>query len=456
MPERSTRSQRRSLGFLYVLIALLALAAIVLVCAIVYNERYKPVEAEIETTTVDDAFVDVKNLPHTEVVLKADTYRDEYLPDPEGDAATPEPSTSATPRPTLDSSNPAAALRPEAANENLLPVFKKANTEQKVIAITLDDCSGATITQQFIDMAIKYNAKLTLFPTGDNVLKNGMQGVLQKALFSLGYEIENRGYTGMAKLFRYPQTMMVQEIWKQSMALNYVLGVRYQPHFFRMYGGQGETDPRTHAYLKQEGYYGVAHWTVNGSTVSAKKMESKLTPGGIYIFKTTKEDGERMQALMDAAKSYGYKMVTLNELFGYPANTYERIQGSLLAESQPDFDYDDTQLYDLYPGDTAWAVIRLQERLEALGYLVGSKADGIFGEATSEALRMFQATIGKAASGAGDVATLERLYADDAPINPKPIIIETPTPGPGELLVEGELLPSDDFGVTEPAETPEA
>ena len=72
--------------------------------------------------------------------------------------------------------------------------------------------------------------------------------------------------------------------------------------------------------------------------------------------------------------------------------------------------------------------------------LIG-QVDGIFGEGSSEALRMFQAQVGRPASGAGDITTLKMLYAKDAPINP--VQLETPTPGPGELWEESALIPSE-------------
>ena len=457
MPRRSVRTRRRTTGFLSVLIALLALAAIGLVCAIIVNGRRQAASTDAVQASPSDSYVEASDLPETEVVLKADTYREEYLPAEDADPEEAEPSASPTPEPTPNNLDPAVALRPTPASENMLPVFKRAKTSEHVIAITLDECDNAAITEQFLQTAQKYGAKLTLFPNGDNLLKSGMQQVIQKCVFQLGYEVENRGFTGLAKLFQFPTGMMVQEIWKQSAALNYVLGVKYQPHFYRTYGGLGENDPRTHAYLKQEGYLGLAHWTELASNYTADQMEKQLKPGGIYLFRTTRDDGECMVAFMEAAQSSGYRMVTLNELFGFEDNTYERVQGSLLSETMPEFNYDETELYDILPGETSWAVLKMQERLGTLGYLTGGKADGIFGEATSEALRLFQATIGRAASGAGDVETLQRLFAEDAPRNAP---AGDPTLDPKTLLVEEDLelsgpLPGEPTVVptVEPVET---
>ncbi|MGX8706811.1 MAG: peptidoglycan-binding domain-containing protein, partial [bacterium] len=126
---------------------------------------------------------------------------------------------------------------------------------------------------------------------------------------------------------------------------------------------------------------------------------------------------------------------------------YYRVEGSLLSETMPEFDWDDNAIYEIIPGETSYGVARMQQRLGILGYLVGSRADGAFGEATSNALRLFQVTVGLPATGAGDIPTLERLFAADAPVNPKPIATPTPTPDPDIPLLpeEGPLKPSEDF-----------
>ena len=426
MPRRSVRTRKRTMGVLSFLIGLTVVAAIGLICAIAIKDRLTPRDWESTAPAPTDGFfVDAKNMPETQIVLRADSFSEEFLPTPTPDpdqTPTPEP----TPEPTPDMSDPLAGLRPVAMSPNLLPIYKKAFTEEKVIAITLDECSGAKITGAFVKLAQQFDAKLTLFPTGENVMKENMNTLLRKCVFELGYEVENRGYSDFAKLYQYIDNLMVQEIWKQSIALNYALGVKYTPHFYRMYGGLGENDPRTHAYLKQEGYLGVAHWTVACSGMDPEKIASKLAPGGIYLFKSNEEDGQRMYELMKAARDSGYRMVTMNELFGLPANEYHQVQGSLLAEKMPVFHYDPTDYYDLFTGDAAWAVALLQNRLTELGYLPENSADGIFGEGTAQGVRLFQVEIGRAASGVGDIATQKALYAEDAPANPRPL--ETPVP----------------------------
>ena len=82
-----------------------------------------------------------------------------------------EPLTTPTPGPTPEpaaepqAANPQrAATRPAAVAEGFLPVFTKANTQEKIVAITVDDCFQAENLEQIVNKAIEVGAKLTIFP----------------------------------------------------------------------------------------------------------------------------------------------------------------------------------------------------------------------------------------------------------------------------------------------------
>ena len=208
-------------------------------------------------------------------------------------------------------------------------------------------------------------------------------------------------------------SMMASEIWKQSIAVSYILNVRYQPHFLRLYGRDGENDLRTHTYLIQQGYKGIAGWTYNGSRMEEGRIGNNLAPGNIYYFKSTESDLEKMSVLMQEAREQGYEMVTLNELFGYEPNETTVVQ-NVLAETMPELGVS-IPYYFMKVGDCTWATNLLQRRLIQLGYLPAGSADGVYGSGTAAALSAFQAKLGLAATGAADIITQQKLYADDAP-----------------------------------------
>ena len=411
MPRRTIHRRRRAQGgCLTFAIGVLAVAALALAVAIVVTGRMKP-PADVVVADVDGTPVDANATSgdNQDMVLTAgELTRDG------GEIRVLTPSPSPTPEPTYNPDDPYGLVRPQPTEEGFLPIFNKANSEKTEIAIILDECSGATITTKFAELAIQYGAKLTLFPSGENVMRKGMDEVLKRCFYTLGFEIENRCYSTTAQLYTLNDTMMASEIWKQSISVSYVLGVRLHQHFLRLYGRDGENDLRTHTYLAQEGYKGIVGWTYNGSRMEEGRIGNNLAPGNIYYFKSTNQDLQKMEILMEEARQQGYAMVTLNELFGYDTQDYEE-EANVLAEDMPELKDKNIPYYFMKTGDCTWAANLLQRRLIQLGYLPEDSADGVYGSSTAAALSAFQAKLGLAATGAADVLTQEKLYADDAP-----------------------------------------
>ena len=417
MPRRTIHRRHRAQGgCLTFAIGLLTMAALALTVAIVVTGRMKTPPNGVAVTASDAEFANANDLPaeKQDMVLTAGELSREnekiqvLTPSP-----SPSPDPTPSPEPTYNPDDPYGLVRPQPTEEGFLPIFNKANTEEMQIAIILDECSGSTITTRFAQEAIQHGAKLTLFPSGENVMKKGMDDVLKSCFYTYGFEIENRCYSTSAKLYTLNDTMMASEIWKQSISVSYVLGVRLHSHFLRLYGRDGENDLRTHTYLAQEGYKGIVGWTYNGSRMEEGRIGNNLAPGNIYYFKSTEPDLQRMSLLMDEARQQGYQMVTLNELFGYDTMDYEE-SANVLAEDMPEL-AEKIPYYFMKTGDCTWATNLLQRRLIELGYLPADSADGVYGSGTAAALSAFQAKIGIAATGAADVATQEKLYADDAP-----------------------------------------
>ena len=421
MPRRTLhRRMRAQGGCLSFLIGVLALAALALVAAIVITNRMGPTrdaQAPQASAGQESGYVDANDPPVDEhqLVLTAGSFVE-----PGGDiqvltpSPTPSPEPSPTPEPTFNPDDPYALVRPQPSAEGFLPIFRKANTEERMIAITVDECSGAAITTKFAKLAYDFGAKLTLFPTGENVMRRGMAEVIRNCVYGMGFEIENRCYTGIARLYTMNDLMMASEIWKQAISVSYVLGARYHPHFLRLYGRDGENDLRTHTYLAQEGYMGIMGWTINGSMMVEGRIGTNLAPGNIYYFKSNNADLRKMTVLMEEARQQGYEMVTLNELFGYEPNAVE--EGvNVLAEDMPELKDRQIPYYFMKSGDCTWATNLLQRRLIQLGYLPDGSADGVYGSGTAAALSAFQAKLGMAATGAADIVTQQKLFAEDAP-----------------------------------------
>ena len=97
----------------------------------------------------------------------------------------------------------------------------------------------------------------------------------------------------------------------------------------------------------------------------------------------------------------------------------------------------------LSKGDKSDEVLEMQNRLYMLGFLLDDR-DGAFGKNTQTAVKMFQQAAGLEVTGIADSATLQRLYADDAPRTEYAQATPTPAPAPTpEPEAEAEEIPQE-------------
>ena len=114
---------------------------------------------------------------------------------------TVEPTAVPTPEPTIEPTQAPdesfAAIHPEEEIEaeatfEYLPVIHHADTAEKRIAITVDDCFQMDNLKTIAKLAIDRGGRLTLFPIGQNVVRDGMSDILKACVFDYGFEIENQ------------------------------------------------------------------------------------------------------------------------------------------------------------------------------------------------------------------------------------------------------------------------
>jgi len=337
---------------------------------------------------------------------------------------TPEPLTlSIAPTATPENFVPAPVQTPvptrgpsgiEEASYDYLPVYTRADTEEKVIAITVDDCSHQLNVRYAAMAAAEYGAKLTLFPYGQSVMQEGMTELLRACVNSFGYQVENRTWSN-AQVFQLENDAMATEIWAADVAADYVLGGDYEMRFLRMRSGSGSWDTRTHAYLKQLGYDGIVNWSVSSNGSDIDKLQKSIGPGKIYQFTSSQEDVQLMIMFMKFAHEQGYRMVTLNELLGYEANELTLVEdvNTILTQTLPTLKGYEPVYVLLNNNDRAWQVLLVQRRLAELGYLAPEDADGIFGAGTASAISKFQAAHDLMGTGIADTQTQQLLFADE-------------------------------------------
>ena len=294
-----------------------------------------------------------------------------------------------------------AIVRPE-VTEGFLPVFYSCNTSDKVLAFTIDDCNQPNNLRAIIALFQKYGGKATIFPIGQNV--SHLADTLKSA-WADGFEIENHTWDHSG-LYHEDDEGLVNQIWDQNRAVSEALGVNYQMHFLRPRGGDNRYDQRTHAYLRQMGYYGVAYWSKVGVSQSVDYISRNIHSGDILLFHTTDADVQALRSLVPALYKKGYTFVTLNDMFGLPANeTSPLTNGDRPEPLRPYERFDQT----LHQEDYLHDVYLVQERLSQLGFLSG-KYNGYYGQKTAAAVRAFQKSRGLSTDGVCGKDTWNALF----------------------------------------------
>ena len=325
---------------------------------------------------------------------------------------------------------------PQLDKVELLPVYNDAVTTERVIAITIDDLNEVENLNKILDICAENGAKLTLFPIGQVIdSKPDLRFTLNRA-YQAGHEIENHTYSH-AKLYSLSADEMAAEIYRQNIAVNNALGLEYEMHFLRMPGGNGEFDARSHQYLRQLGtYHGVVNWGYSGSDASIGRIKNELAPGKIYLFHAKSDDLKKLREFIPYAVSQGYRLVTLNELFGLTPNRVSPLQGSANDYPIPSpspYMYSEVEYVTLgnRKYTTLYAVQLLQKRLIELGYLTAdTRIDGYYGDTSRAAVTLFQQVNGLEADGYAGAKTQKILFSGDARPNPGPAVTPMPSPVP--------------------------
>ena len=284
-----------------------------------------------------------------------------------------------------------------------LPVCYRCNTDRKVVAITIDDCNQADNLLEILTLINKYGGKATIFPIGENV---EFLSKILSAAWDYGFEIENHTWDHCG-LYSVDDEDFCAEICRQNEAVSKVLGVDYQMHFLRPRGGDNRYDQRTHAYLRQMGYYGIAYWSRVGVKTSVSKLMKDMQSGDILLYHTTNDDLIQLKELVPKLAKAGYAMVTLNELYGLPANETDALK---------DRGVEPIERYERFPqvirkNDYLYDVLLIQRRLTELGFL-DAEYNGYYGDTTVKSVKAFQESMGLDADGVCGQDTWNALFPD--------------------------------------------
>lgn len=190
--------------------------------------------------------------------------------------------------------------------------YYKANTQEKVIALTFDDGPDPIDTPDILDILKEKNVRATFFVLGQAVQANSY---LLKRLVLEGHEIGNHSFN-----HDYQQRRLVDEIKQTDQEVFAATG--FHTYFYRPPGGflsKGQLET-----VKKNGYI-VALWSVDskdwrnpGAKQIVDNVIKNVFPGAIILM----HDGgyQRTQTvkalgpIIDALRDHGYRLTTLSEL----------------------------------------------------------------------------------------------------------------------------------------------
>lgn len=436
MPNQKKRARRRHGGLaalLPALIVMVALVAAALALLLFVSDPLAPRTGETPSYATGLSFADADGATYAPLVLGPSA---SPSPTPDAPGETPEPVTAESAPEDEGDAADAGESAPEgdgSAAEDVnrliptpypgdyfLPVFDRAlrtPNDRAMIAIVIDDCDDVDAMTRILNIAERYDAELTLFPTGDALMK--LASGFRVCVVSMGYELECRTYDPSKKDYALSTSELGLQIWRQSIATSYAVTRDYQQHFYRPTQPESAYDQRTHYFIRKLGFLGVAGYTYSYKDHDLDFLVRSLENGNIYQFDMSDESLALFESFLSEANRRGYKLVTMNELFGLEDNAVAN-QLTIDQQTLPASDDYVPSYYDLKLHDRTNAVYALQARLIGLGYLTGvgggnPTADGIYGAATSEAVSAFQARVGIIATGNATAETQEKLFAQDAP-----------------------------------------
>jgi len=196
--------------------------------------------------------------------------------------------------------------------------INRADTEEKVIALTYDDGPSFPYTNQLLDILDRYQVKATFFVIGRNIEKHPE---IVPLIVARGHELANHSYSHTDMMFK-PQEFLLSEIEKTDKLLQ-ELGVKQDSISFRPPFGRRFI---VLSYLLSQMHKKQIMWDVNShdykNTLTAEDVANRVIDnvrsGSIVLMHDSGGDRSKTlaatQAIVKTLQSKGYAFKTVSEL----------------------------------------------------------------------------------------------------------------------------------------------
>jgi len=196
--------------------------------------------------------------------------------------------------------------------------INRADTEEKVVALTYDDGPYPPYTNQILDILDRYQVKATFFEIGRNIEKHPE---IVPMIVARGHELANHSYSHTDMMFK-PREFLLSEIEKTDQLLQ-GLGVKQDSISFRPPFGRRFV---VLSYLLSQMGKKQIMWDVNShdykNTLTAEDIANrvidKVRSGSIVVMHDGGGDRSKTvvatQAILKTLQSKGYAFKTVSEL----------------------------------------------------------------------------------------------------------------------------------------------
>jgi peptidoglycan-N-acetylglucosamine deacetylase len=191
-------------------------------------------------------------------------------------------------------------------------ILFKVKTEQKVVALSIDDAPSAEVTPEILRLLAQYDAKATFFVIGKKALADPdmIDGILAG-----GHEIGNHTMSNRFTIF-----MGRDQFRRQLKDFEKIVPITGKPKLFRP-GGGFIFDWQVEMAEKMEykcclGTLYYSDMQLKSPSIVATLTMMNLGPGKIIILHdgTKGRTPETLEKILPRIKARGYKVVTISEL----------------------------------------------------------------------------------------------------------------------------------------------
>ena len=205
---------------------------------------------------------------------------------------------------------------PLCAAEKTKTVYRRVNTEEKIVAITFDDGPHPRYTKKILDVLAEYNAKATFFVIGKNL---ELYGDLARLAAEEGHEIGNHTYSH-ASLPLLDREALAREILDNEGLIEECTGLR--PTVFRPPGGQSSSLVEEIVTANGDKIIlwdvDTRDWAGRTSVDIVNSVMQETVPGSIILLhdyavcESTTVDA--LKEILPRLSAAGYRFVTVSEL----------------------------------------------------------------------------------------------------------------------------------------------